>query len=171
MEAPFLSPLCRHPVWPDGGSVFAELSMYELPMALYAPLCRQLLFFDPPVHRTASVEVEMYFLPPSLKLILTFCCYFYGFLREMDLAFGRPPDRVETHSFHGQTRWAKLHDLAPDINDAMELWALGPHLILVKVISVRRLHVFFHQYVADLRERKSENVFRTVSLPHHLCFM
>ena len=34
---------------------------------------------------------------------------------------------------------------------------------LVKVISVCRLHVFFHQYVADLREERSENVFRTVS--------
>ena len=45
----------------------------------------------------------------------------------------------------------------------MELWALRPHAILVKVISVCGLHVFFHQYVADLRERKSENVFRTVS--------
>ena len=45
----------------------------------------------------------------------------------------------------------------------MELWALGPHVILVKVISVCGLHVFFHQYVADLRERKSENVLRTVS--------
>ena len=45
----------------------------------------------------------------------------------------------------------------------MELWALRPHVILVKVISVCGLHVFFHQYVADVRERKSENVFRTVS--------
>ena len=26
-----------------------------------------------------------------------------------------------------------------------------------------RLHVFFHQYVADLREERSENVLRTVS--------
>ena len=162
-EAPFLSPLCRHPVWPDGGSVFAELSMYELAMSLYAPLCRQLIFFDPAVHRTASGEGEMYLLPPCLKLILTFCCYFYGFLRKLDLAFGRLPDRVETYYLHGQTRWAKLHDLAPDINDAMELWALGPHMILVKVISVCGLHVFFHQYVADLRERKSDHVFRTVS--------
>ena len=39
------SPLCRHPVWPDGGSVFAGLDM-----SLYAPLCRQLLAFDPAVH-------------------------------------------------------------------------------------------------------------------------
>ena len=36
-------------------------------------------------------------------------------------------------------------------------------MILVKVIFICGLHVFFHQYVADLRERKSENVFRTVS--------
>ena len=82
---------------------------------------------------------------------------------ELDLAFGSSSDRVEIHSFHGQTRWAKLHDLAPDIQDAMELWALEPDVILVKVISVCALHVFFHQYVADLRERKLQNVFRTVS--------
>ena len=36
-------------------------------------------------------------------------------------------------------------------------------MILVKVISVCRVHVFFHQYVADLREERSENVLRTVS--------
>ena len=56
VEAHFLSPLCRHPVWPDGGSVFTELSMCELHMSLYAPLCRQILFFDPAAHRTASGE-------------------------------------------------------------------------------------------------------------------
>ena len=99
VEAPFHSPLCRQPVWPDSGSVFAELSMYELAMSLYAPLCRQLIFFDPAVHRTASSEGEMFSLPPCFRLILTFCCYLYGFLRELDLAFRRPPDRVETHFF------------------------------------------------------------------------
>ena len=36
-------------------------------------------------------------------------------------------------------------------------------MIFVKVISVCGFHVFFHQYVADLREWKSENVLRTVS--------
>ena len=66
-------PLWRHPVWPDGGSVFAALSMYELDMSLYAPLCRQLLFFSPAVHRTASGEGEMFSLPPCFKLILTLC--------------------------------------------------------------------------------------------------
>ena len=162
VEAPFLSPLCRHPVWPDGGSVFAELSMYELDMSLYAPLCH-LLSFGPAVHRTASREGEMFSLPPCFRLILTFCYCFYDFLRELDLGSGRSPDRDEADPFHGQTRWAKLNYFAPDIPDAMDLWALGPHAILVKVISVCRLHVFFHQYVADLRERKSENVLRTVS--------
>ena len=56
------SPLCRHPVWPDGGSVFAGLDM-----SLYDPclcMCRQLLAFDPAVHRTTSGEGEMYSLPP-----------------------------------------------------------------------------------------------------------
>ena len=64
VEAPFLSPLCRHPVWPDGGSVLPELSMYELDMSLYAPLCCHLLSFDPAVHRTASHVGEMFSLPP-----------------------------------------------------------------------------------------------------------
>ena len=150
VEAPFLSPLCRHPVWPDGGSVFAELSMYELDMSVYAPLCRHLLSFDPAVPRTASGEGEMYSIPPCFRLILTFCYCFYEFLRELDIGSGRSPDRDEADPFHGQTRWAKLNDFAPDIRDAMELWALGSHAVLVKVISVCRLHVFFHQYVVDL---------------------
>ena len=97
VEAPFHSPLCRHPVEPAGGNVFAELSLYDLvisldyplcrhpvwtdggsvfaklDMSLYAPLCRQLLAFDPAVHRTVSGEGEMYSLPPYIRLILTFC--------------------------------------------------------------------------------------------------
>ena len=44
--------------------------------------------------RTASGEGEMYSLPPCFTLILTFCYYSYGFLRELDLAFGRSPDRT-----------------------------------------------------------------------------
>ena len=64
---------------------------------------------------------------------------------------------------HGQTRWAKLIDFAPDTPDAMELWALGSHAILVKVISVCGLHDFLHQFVADIRERKSKNISKTVS--------
>ena len=105
----------------------------------------------------------MFSLPPCFILILTFCYCFYDFLRELDLGSGRSPDRDEADPFHEQTRWAKLNDFATDIPDAMELWALRSHAILVKVIYVCGLHVFFHQYVADLRERKSENVFRTVS--------
>ena len=35
-------------------------------------------------------------------------------------------------------------------------------MILVKVIYVCGLHVFFYQYVADIRQRKSENIFRAV---------
>ena len=185
VEAPFHSPLCRHPVGPAGGNVFAELSMYDLvisldsplwrhpvwpdggsvfaglDMSLYAPLCCQLLAFDPAVHRIVSGEGEMHFLPPYFQLILTFSYCFYEFLREQELGTGRSPDTDKADSFHGQIRWAKLNDFAPDIQDAMELWALRPHAILVKVISVCRLHIFFHQYVADLREERSENVLRT----------
>ena len=40
----------------------------------------------------------------------------------------------------------------------MELWALRHHVNCVKVICVCELHVLFHQYVADLREERSENV-------------
>ena len=157
------SPLCRHPVWPDGGSVFAELDM-----CLYDPcfcVCGQLLAFNPAVHRTTSGEGEMYSLPPYFRLILTFSyfSYFYEFLRELEPGTGRSPDTDKADSFQGQIRWAKLNDFAPDIQDAMELWALRLHARLVKVISVCRLHVFFHQYVADLREERSENVLRTVS--------
>ena len=87
-------------------------------------------------------------IPPYFRLILTFSYCSYEFLREQELGTGRSPDTDKADSFHGQFRWAKLNDFAPDI---------------VKVISVCRLHVFFHQYVADLREERSENVLRTVS--------
>ena len=45
----------------------------------------------------------------------------------------------------------------------MELWALRPQVNWVKVICVCTSHVFFHQYVVDLREGRLENIFRTVS--------
>ena len=126
-------------------------------------MCRQLLAFNPAVHRTTSGEGEMYSLPPSFRLILTFAYFLYEFLREPEPGTGRSPDTDKADSFHGQIRWAKLNNLAPDIQDVMQLWALRPHARLVKVISVCGLHVFFHQYVADLRGEKSENVLRTVS--------
>ena len=108
-------PLCRHPVWPDGGSVSSELDMYRLGMYLYALLCRHLLSFDPAVRRTASCDVEMYSPPPCFRLILTFCYCFYGLFRELDIASGRSPDRNKADPFHAPTRWAKLYDFAPDI--------------------------------------------------------
>ena len=154
MEIYWFLPLYLHPVWPDGGSVFAELNI-----SLYDPcLCvfRQLLAFNPAVHQTASGEGKMYSLPPYFRLILTFSYCLYEFLREQELGTGRSP----ADSFNGQIRWARLNDFAPDIQ---EVWALRPHAILVKVISVCRVHVFFHQYVADLREERSENGLRTVS--------
>ena len=40
----------------------------------------------------------------------------------------------------------------------MELWALRPHVNWLKVICVCELHVLFHQYVADLRDERSENI-------------
>ena len=45
----------------------------------------------------------------------------------------------------------------------LTLWALRPDVNWVKVICVCELYVFFHQYVVDLREGRSENIFRTVS--------
>ena len=105
----------------------------------------------------------MYSLPPYFRLILTFSYFLYEFLRELELGTGGSPDTDKADSFHRQIRWAKLNDLAPDMQDAIELWALRCHAGLVMAISVCRLHVFFHQYVADLREERSENVLRTVS--------
>ena len=61
-----------------------------------------------------------------------------------------------TDSFHDNV-------FAPDRRDVRELWSVRPHVILVKVIYVCGLHVFFHQYGADIRDWKSENIFRTVS--------
>ena len=106
------SPLCRHPVWPDGGSVFAELDM-----SLYDPcpcVCRQLLAFDPAVHRTAAGEGEMYSLSPYFRLILTFCYCFYDFLREQELGTGRSADIDKADSFHGQTSWVRFNDCVPE---------------------------------------------------------
>ena len=76
----------------------------------------------------------MYSPPPDFRLTLTFCYCFYGFFRELDITSGRSADRNKADLFHAQTRWAKLYDFAPDIQDAMELRALGPHAIFVKVI-------------------------------------
>ena len=143
------SPWCRHPVWSDGGSVFAELDMYD-PCQW---VCHQLLAFDPAVPRT----------PPFFGLILTFSYCLYDFLGEQELGTGGSPITDKAVSFHRQIRRAKLNVFAPDSQYAMELWALRPHVNFVKVISVCRLHVFFHQYVADLREVRSENVLRTVA--------
>ena len=95
-------------------------------------------------------------LPPYFRLILTFSYCLHEFLREEELVTNRSPDTDMTDSFYD-------NDFTPDILDAMELWALRPHPILEKVISVCRLLVFFHQYVVDIRERKSENIFRTAS--------
>ena len=76
------SSLCRHPVWPDGGSAIAV-------MLRNAPLCRQLLVFNPAVRRTASGEGKMCFFLPSFRLILTFCYCLYEFLREQELGTDR----------------------------------------------------------------------------------
>ena len=113
-----------------------------------------------PVH---PGEGEMDFLPPCFKLILTLSYCLYEFLRDQELGTGRSPDTDKADSFHEQIRWAKLNVFAPDSQDVRELWVVRPHVILVKVIYVCGFHVFFHQYVADIRERKSENIFRTVS--------
>ena len=150
------SPLCHHPAWLDDGSVFAEFDM-----SLYDPcpcVFRQLLAFDPAIHQTVSGEGEMCSLSPSFRLILTFCYCFYEFLREQEVGTGRLPDTDKADPFHGQTIWVRFNDCVPDFQDAMELWALRPPAILVKVISVCRTHIFFYQYVADLREERSENV-------------
>ena len=88
--------------------------------------------------------------------VSSFSYCLHEFLREQELETDRAPDTDMTDSFHDNV-------FAPDRRDVRELWAVRPHVILVKVIYVCGLHVFFHQYVADIRERKSENIFRTVA--------
>ena len=118
----------------------------------------------------------MFSPPPCFRLILTFCYCFYGFFRELDIASGRLPDRNKVDPFHAPTRWAKLYNFAPDIQDAMGLRAPGPHAIFVKVIytgSRRKfpsdlalcgLHDFLRLNVADIHEGKSVKVSRIVSV-------
>ena len=113
-------------------------------MSLYDPylwVYRQLLAFDPAVLQT----------PPFFRLILTFSYCLHEFLREQELETDRAPDTDMTDSFHDNV-------FAPDRRDVRELWAVRPHVNFVKVICVCELHVFFHQYVADLRDERSKNV-------------
>ena len=98
------------------------------------PLCRHL---ELAVGRSASHEVEMYFLPPCFTRILIICCRFYRFFKEWDIASGRSPDRDQADPFYAPSRSQRLYDFAPDIQDAMELRALGPNAKIVKVMSVR----------------------------------
>ena len=135
-------------------------------MSLYDPclwVCHQFLVFNPAVRRNASGEGEMCSCLPSSRLILTFCYCLYKFLREQKLRTDRLPDTDKANSFQGQTSWVRFNNCVPDFQDAMELWALRPTWILGKVISVCRIHVFFHQYVADLRDERSENVLLLMS--------
>ena len=136
----------RHLVWLDGGSVFAELdiSLYDPCLWVY----RQLLVFDPTVLRT----------PPFFRLILTISDCLYDFLREKELGTGGSPITDRAVSFHGHINRAKFNVFAPDRRDVRELWAVRPHVNFMKVICVCELYVFFHQYVADLRDERSENV-------------
>ena len=63
------SPLCRHPVWADGGSVFAELDM-----CLYDPgLCvyHQLLAFNPAVHQTMGSQASRETCEGDIRLRVT----------------------------------------------------------------------------------------------------
>ena len=99
------------------------------------PQCRHLQMA---VGRSASHEVEMYLLPPCFTRILIICCCFYRFFKERIIASSRSPDRRDqADAFYVPSRSERLYDLAPDIQDAMELWAPGPNAKLVKTMSVR----------------------------------
>ena len=90
---------------------------------------------------------------------LTFSYCLYDSLREQELGIGG-----SAVCFHGQSKRAKLNVFAPDSQDTMELSALRRHVNWVKVICVCELHVFFHQYIADLREERSDNVVLLMSV-------
>ena len=98
------------------------------------PQCRHL---QTAVGRSASHEGEMHLLPPCFTRILIICCCFYRFFKEQDIASGRSPDRDQADTFYAPSRSERLYDIAPDIQDAMELRALGPNAKLVKTMSVR----------------------------------
>ena len=87
----------RHHVWPDGGSVFAELHM-----SLYDPCrweCRQLLALDQAVLRT----------PKFFRLFLTFSYCLYDFLREQELGTGGSPITDRTACFHEENKRSRYH--------------------------------------------------------------
>ena len=92
--------------------------------------------------------------PPCFRLFLTFSYCLYDFLREQELGTGGSPITDKTACFHEQSKRAKWNIFAPDFQDTVN-W--------VKVICVCALHVFFHQYVVDIREGRLEKIFRTVS--------
>ena len=149
----------RHHVWPDGGSVFAEFHM-----SLYDPcrwVCRQLLALDPAVLRA----------PRFFQLSLTFSYCSYDFLREQELGTGWSPITDRTACFHKQSERAKWNIFAPDSHDTMELWAIGPHGNWVKVICACELHVFFHQYIVDIRERQAVRMSGTCGLSGLMPFL
>ena len=75
------------------------------------PLCCHLVSA---VSRRASHKVEMYFLPPCFRLILTIGYCFFRFFREQDISSSRLSDRNQADPFHAPTRLAKLYDFAPD---------------------------------------------------------
>ena len=90
-------------------------------------------------------------LPPYFRLILTFSYCIHKFLREQELETDRMPVTDMTDPFYDNV-------FAPDRRDVRELWAIRPRANFVMVIYVCELHVFFHQYVADIRDKRSENV-------------
>ena len=56
--------------------------------------------------------------------------------------FGRSPDRDQADPSYAPFRLERLYDFAPDIQDAMELRALGPSAELVKTMSVSGQSVY-----------------------------
>ena len=59
------------------------------------------------------------------------------FVKERDIVSGRSPDRDQADPSNSPSRSVQLYDFTPDIQDAMELRALGPSAELVKTMSVR----------------------------------
>ena len=99
----------------------------------------------------------------------------YMTLRDQELGIGGLHITDKADSFHRQIRWGKLNTFAPDSQDVRELWAVRPHVILVKMIYSLRsrrtfqgnlvlcgLYEFLRQNVADIHEGISEQVSGTV---------
>ena len=110
---------------------------------------------------------------------LIICCCFYRFFKERDIVSGRSPDGDQADPSYALSRSERLYDFGLDIQNDMELRAVGPSAELVKTMSVRdsqciRIvtpddHVEYSFHMILLHEmREKESPFVATSELHYL---